>query len=333
MPKAGRRRRIVFCDCLDCQDIPATPDLYAWEAAAKQAPPPRSLVICLEGFNAAPPQGAPDACCSLDVLHLPHFDNVARHGVTFCAAQRRGAALSGQCGDPAGCNVCCRDLVGVHHFRFWRADGRVPLIQQLLGVHGDGGNREGYSVAGAFQGMHCVVASTSSQDAASAVELGATTSSLLRSSAQTGCAPSASVKQSRHLQARRAPSFSMADQGARSETSRCSVQAAPLRDAVQRDSAHGAPNQGKQVPTNSFQPDPSSAEGSSLPSVTKVSLPRAQDVCARILGILRCQHGPQRNLLSSLAETHPEDAILPDVDMFVVHVRSEDACCAGASSN
>ena len=64
------------------------PGSYEWEPAAKQLPPPRSLLIFLEGFNRS--ADCASACCSLDTLALPHFDNVARAGVTFCAAMRAG---------------------------------------------------------------------------------------------------------------------------------------------------------------------------------------------------------------------------------------------------
>ena len=69
----------------------SSPNDHAWEAAAKQLPPPRSLVLLLEGFNtAAADGGGSDACCSLDDVALPHFDAVARQGVSFCAAVREG---------------------------------------------------------------------------------------------------------------------------------------------------------------------------------------------------------------------------------------------------
>lgn len=93
MPRATKRQRIVFCDCLDCADFADTPNTYGWEAAAKQLPPPKSLVVVLEGFNTAPEPASDDtAFCLVDQLFLPHMNNVARHGVTFCLAQT-GALL------------------------------------------------------------------------------------------------------------------------------------------------------------------------------------------------------------------------------------------------
>jgi hypothetical protein len=87
------RQRIVFCDCLDCQELAPGLDNFDWEAAAKQLPPPRSLMLLLEGFNHSVSSDVSDECCSLDRFVLPHFDNVARQGVTFCAAQPKGEKL------------------------------------------------------------------------------------------------------------------------------------------------------------------------------------------------------------------------------------------------
>jgi hypothetical protein len=90
MPRATQRQRIVVCDCKDCVDIATQPDLYDWEPAAKQLPPPRSLLVVLEGFNTGPTHGS-GAVCSLDQHYLPHFDSVARRGVNFCLARPSGA--------------------------------------------------------------------------------------------------------------------------------------------------------------------------------------------------------------------------------------------------
>lgn len=84
MPRSRPRQRIVFCDCRDCVDVSTQPVDYEWERAARQLPPPRSLLLLLEGFNGDP--GTELSSCSLDELVLPHFDNVARRGVTCCAA-------------------------------------------------------------------------------------------------------------------------------------------------------------------------------------------------------------------------------------------------------
>lgn len=84
MPRAKQRRRIVICDCRDCVDVAQGPIDYFWEPAARQLPPPRSLILLLEGFNANPSTSS--TCCRVDEVNLPHFDNVARKGVTFCVA-------------------------------------------------------------------------------------------------------------------------------------------------------------------------------------------------------------------------------------------------------
>lgn len=91
MPRSRLRQRIVFCDCRDCVDVLNQPLDYAWERAARQTPPPRSLVLLLEGFNSGTRNEG--YCCSLDELALPHFDNVSRRGVTSCAAVPEGALV------------------------------------------------------------------------------------------------------------------------------------------------------------------------------------------------------------------------------------------------
>lgn len=97
MPRTAKRQRIVFCDCKECNEVLSNPDDEAWEAAAKQTPPPRSLVLVLEGFNQAPRDGQVHGCCSIDDVALPHFDAVARQGVTFCAATRKGRPCAALC--------------------------------------------------------------------------------------------------------------------------------------------------------------------------------------------------------------------------------------------
>lgn len=84
MPRSRTRQRIVYCDCRDCVDVSTQPVDYEWERAARQLPPPRSLVLLLEGFNSDPSSDM--SSCGLDELALPHFNNVARRGVTCCAA-------------------------------------------------------------------------------------------------------------------------------------------------------------------------------------------------------------------------------------------------------
>jgi len=85
----------VFCDCLDCQDQPAASDVAAYlspanEAAAKQEPPPKALVICATGFVQADPAGAPTT--SLDACSLPHLDKYTREGQLTVLATRAGPA-------------------------------------------------------------------------------------------------------------------------------------------------------------------------------------------------------------------------------------------------
>lgn len=87
-----QRQRIVFCDCRDCVDVVQGPIDYSWEAAARQLPPPRSLMLLMEGLNSD--ASTPGTCCRVDEVGLPHFDNVARKGVNFCVAVPAGVVLS-----------------------------------------------------------------------------------------------------------------------------------------------------------------------------------------------------------------------------------------------
>lgn len=81
MPK--QRQRIVFCDCLDCQEQPASSDVAAHlsplsEAAAKQEPPPKCLLLVACGCMQPPPEGG--AGTSLDACSLPHLNKCTREG-------------------------------------------------------------------------------------------------------------------------------------------------------------------------------------------------------------------------------------------------------------
>ena len=116
MPRANKRQRIVTCDCKECAEVTNSPDDYEWEAAAKQLPPPRSLLLLLEGFNSAPSVASAALCCTLEEVTLPHLDTIARQGVTFCAAIRRGAR------DRHCLGVCARDRT--HACRFARLASR-----------------------------------------------------------------------------------------------------------------------------------------------------------------------------------------------------------------
>jgi hypothetical protein len=133
MPK--QRQRIVFCDCLDCAvddaqlqrptDV-STALSPAGEAAARQDPPPKSLIILLTGAlqpvtassgaagldsiggggrdaavgrleaGGAPglaPAPRPGAT-ALDALRLPHLDRAARAGCQSLLAVREGSAAA-----------------------------------------------------------------------------------------------------------------------------------------------------------------------------------------------------------------------------------------------
>lgn len=168
MPRTTKRQRIVFCDCLDCADIVDTPnDHGAWEAAAKQLPPPRSLLLLLEGFNAA--SEAETTCeqlCTIDQIALPHFDNVARHGVSFCLASRQGAS------EPPLCQVLGLSAADTEA----GADSSIPNM---------------------FKGMQAAVASTSTADLSASKCLGVHACTLL-SGQQSSClmAPLRSVPSS-----------------------------------------------------------------------------------------------------------------------------------------
>jgi hypothetical protein len=135
MPK--QRQRIVFCDCLDCLEAPAratdVPSALspAGEAAVRQDPPPKSLVLLLTGAlqplppraagraaAAAPaqaggegaerqaegssgvaaaetaPRGAAPPVTSLEAARLPHLDRAARAGCLSFLTWRAGSTAA-----------------------------------------------------------------------------------------------------------------------------------------------------------------------------------------------------------------------------------------------
>lgn len=165
MPRAKLRRRIVLCDCRDCVDVNQGPIDYTWEPAARQLPPPRSLIVLLEGFNADPATSS--TCCRIDEVTLPHFDNVARKGVTFSVATPTGLFLVTclctpiRCTRAAGNSKCHTNL---KRPRCLSAGPDVPLLSRLLGCHGSNADPAQHSIPAVFKGMQCAVASTSTSD-------------------------------------------------------------------------------------------------------------------------------------------------------------------------
>jgi hypothetical protein len=172
MPRARPRQRIVICDCRDCEDFTSQPLDYAWERAARQLPPPRSLVLLLEGFNSD--ASSEYNTCSLDELVLPHFDNVARKGVTCCAAVPTGmltsnhpvaACLLLQYANAAMTLICCSSSS-------WCVAGiTASLLEQVLGCNSSDSTPEVHSVQKVFMGMQCAVSSTSQRDLSACKQL------------------------------------------------------------------------------------------------------------------------------------------------------------------
>lgn len=89
MPR--QRQRIVFCDCYDCVDRPATATLSpeglkAAEAVARQEPPPKGLVILASGFLVHQ-----EGQLNLDACTLPHLNRLVHEGNLGFLASRQGA--------------------------------------------------------------------------------------------------------------------------------------------------------------------------------------------------------------------------------------------------
>jgi hypothetical protein len=85
------RQRIVFCDCLDCVEQPAATDVptassAANEAAAKQEPPPKCLLLHLSGVLL--PGTSSSQPSILEALRLPHLDKATREGCLTLLAAR-----------------------------------------------------------------------------------------------------------------------------------------------------------------------------------------------------------------------------------------------------
>ena len=123
MPRPATRRRIVTCDCRDCAEdeeqqaqaggiggTSSSSSIGELDAAARQSPPPKALLLVLRGFvRPAPPggdgvagvgvdddendgAGPPGSSSSLDAVHTPHLDRCAREGqLGFLAASECSA--------------------------------------------------------------------------------------------------------------------------------------------------------------------------------------------------------------------------------------------------
>lgn len=100
MPKL--RQRIVFCDCLDCVEQPRTTDITsslspANEAAARQEPPPKCLLLVATGLLVPAGTGRePTAPSLLELCSLPHLNKATREGgLTLLAMPTAGTEHGG----------------------------------------------------------------------------------------------------------------------------------------------------------------------------------------------------------------------------------------------
>lgn len=96
-----QRQRIVFCDCLDCVEQPATTDIQsspspANEAAARQEPPPKCLMFVLSGVL-LPQTSAPNpgTATVLDGCSLPHLNRAAAQGNLCLLSLREEGGAAG----------------------------------------------------------------------------------------------------------------------------------------------------------------------------------------------------------------------------------------------
>lgn len=76
-------------------------------------------------------------------------------------------------------------------------------MAQLLGVHGDGSNRQSFAVPAQFKGMQCAVSSTSAAIADDVAGLGVHQMSILRGECTGACAPMLSTAGQRTSEAPR----------------------------------------------------------------------------------------------------------------------------------
>mmetsp|Transcript_14463 Transcript_14463/g.31358 ORF Transcript_14463/g.31358 Transcript_14463/m.31358 type:complete len:439 (+) Transcript_14463:114-1430(+) len=89
MPKPRARQRIVFCDCFDCIDrqapsVASEAALQACDAAARQEPPPKALVLYGSGFLRSCPDGI-----NVDICTMPHLDKIVVDGSLGLLAVRK----------------------------------------------------------------------------------------------------------------------------------------------------------------------------------------------------------------------------------------------------
>lgn len=128
-----QRRRIVFCDCLDCEqqqpgDLPSTSS-PAGEAAARQEPPPKCLVVVLSGAlrDGGPISGSSSS--SSDVS-LPHLHRAAAQGGLCLLTVREGTAGEEEAGVAAG----VEQQLLQHCPCLLPHSSAAPLHQQLLHI-------------------------------------------------------------------------------------------------------------------------------------------------------------------------------------------------------
>eukprot|EP00967_Tisochrysis_lutea_P146642 scaffold277198_cov25-Tisochrysis_lutea.AAC.1 len=100
MPRTAQpRQRIVYCDCLDCRDLPSDVGqeltdeaLAVASSVARQVPhPPKGLLIYASGFLSAQEAGK-QTSADLENLPLPHLDRAAHDGCLGLLAVRSSTA-------------------------------------------------------------------------------------------------------------------------------------------------------------------------------------------------------------------------------------------------
>lgn len=163
-----QRQRIVFCDCLDCVEQPATTDIAsstspANEAAARQEPPPKCLMFVLSGVLLPQPGAAnPGTATVLDSCSIPHLNRAAAQGNLCLLSLREEAGAAAD---------SCAELEQVFCMYQERQEGKPPV-----------------TLADRFKGLLASFSSNSSAAQAVAAAVGMSSSSVLQPPSHTQAA-------------------------------------------------------------------------------------------------------------------------------------------------
>lgn len=135
MPRARPRPEPEPCDCLECREpAGAAPSQGAADAAARQAPPPKCLVLFADGVLPAL-EAADRAAGQHGAPLLPHLDGLVREGSLGTLAVREAATAASQAEGGAEQLAELAQLLGVQVRETLPLPLKVPLCMSSVRGH------------------------------------------------------------------------------------------------------------------------------------------------------------------------------------------------------